>query len=249
MGRPSFKRELQGIASAGIDKQRVLARGLLGRALGFKDCPPATLDGLVASIRIRHYGRGEYLGRRGDQLGHLALLLDGLVDASIARADGHRPLMGMFRPGDVLGLVELLDGAGMANDIVVRTPSVMALIPAQVLHERLAVDPALALACARQCAFRCRHVYDRLSTQAQSTVEVRVASVLCTLVGRYGDKVDQHVRIDLHLSQADLADWSGASRQRVNAVLKTLEADGVIALAYAGVTVLDLAALQARGRV
>lgn len=238
----------RGNSRLGIDNQRSLARGLLGRALGFRECSPATLDQLASKAQIRYFGRDEYLGRRGDRLGYLVLLLDGVLDASVSRPDGHRPLIGMFRPGDIIGILEVLDGQGMANDIVVRTPCVVALIPANHLRKSMADDASLALACARQCAFRCRHLYARLGTHAQSSVEVRVASVLCTLAGRYGDRANGRVRIDLHLSQADLADWSGASRQRVNAVLKALEGEGVIALAYAGVTVLDLPALLARAQ-
>ena len=49
-------------------------------------------------------------------------------------------------------------------------------------------------------------------------------------------------------SQADLADWLGASRQRINFVIQQLERDGLIGLRYSTITIVDPAGLALRAK-
>jgi CRP-like cAMP-binding protein len=57
-----------------------------------------------------------------------------------------------------------------------------------------------------------------------------------------------HPGSDPHLpvAQEEIAQLAGLSRQRCNAALQRLAADGIIAIAYGGITVTDLAALRRR---
>lgn len=227
---------------------QTLARALVGRAVGFRDCPAQTLDKLVASGQMRDYGKGECVARRGESFSYLGMLIKGSLESTITRADGHRHLIGLLQPGDIVGLVPVFDGLGHVNDLWTRVPSTLLLVPADVVRKLRATEPLLVQALERHLAFRCRLLYERLASDPALPLDARVAALLQTLNTLYGLPRDRGAVLDMKLSQFDLADWLGVSRQRINFVVKQLEADGVISLQYSAVTIVDLAKLAKRAQ-
>ncbi len=74
---------------------------------------------------------------------------------------------------------------------------------------------------------------------AYESVEERLAHVLLSLGRRHGVREGSNVRIDLPLSQHDLADMIGASRQTVNRELRKLAEEGLIQVERCKVTILN----------
>ena len=74
----------------------------------------------------------------------------------------------------------------------------------------------------------------------------RVAARLVELAESHGEAVPGAVRIELALSQEDLAGWVGASREAVSRALRLFRERGWIATRRRGITVLDLDALRGR---
>lgn len=54
--------------------------------------------------------------------------------------------------------------------------------------------------------------------------------------------------LDIKVSQTDLADWLGVSRQRINFVIHELERAGLISISYSKITITDPAGLEVRSR-
>jgi hypothetical protein len=104
----------------------------------------------------------------------------------VTRADGHRQLAGLFRPGDMFGLLEVIDGQGMSNNVSARVASTLALVPTGPLRMAMATDAPLAVACARQLAERSRRIYARMAMQGPVPLELRVAAMLRAVAQRYG---------------------------------------------------------------
>jgi CRP-like cAMP-binding protein len=228
------------------ESQRVLARALVGRALGFADCPPQVLDALVAIGQLRAVPRGAYAVRRGDQTHHIWLVVDGLLESSTLRADGHRHLTGLMPPGDFFGLMGVVDGRTRSHDMCARADTVLMGFPTQQVRELRDREPSLVRAFERQFVFRFRMLWNRLAADPGVPLAERTAGMLCTLGELYGRKTGHQVTFDFKLSQTDLADWLGLTRQRMSYVLKQFEAEGLINLHYATLTILDLEALRAR---
>jgi CRP-like cAMP-binding protein len=79
---------------------------------------------------------------------------------------------------------------------------------------------------------------------AYENVEERLAHILLSLGQRYGVHEQDGLRIDLPLSQQDLAEMVGASRQMVNRELRKLAEKGLIHVERYRVTILDEQGLQ-----
>lgn len=217
---------------------------LLSRSVGFKDCSAELLDELAALGSLRKLSRGEFLMRRGDPSNYVSLLLDGTLEASVMHRDGHRHLVGLMVPGDINGLVGLVDGQQHINDLVARGDITSLMLPTDGVRRLRAREPALVFACERYLAFRSRLLYERISADPAQRLEVRVARMLQMMSTLWGTAKAEGVELDVKLSQTDIADWLGMSRQRVNFVLKKLEAEGLIALGYSAITVRRPGALQ-----
>ena len=228
-----------------VPSKAVLARALLGRILGFRDCPAEVLDELVSSGRMHEFTKGECVVRRGDAFDRLGLLVTGSLESTMTRHDGHRHLAAILQPGDVVGLIPILDGLGNVNDLWTRTPSAMLLIPGAQIRQLRSRQPSLVLAFERQLAFRSRLLYERLSADPGVPLINRLANMLQIFVTLYGLPRDSEVVLDMKLSQTDLADWLGVTRQSINAAVKALELEGILSSRYSSVTIRDSAKLAA----
>ena len=213
-----------------------LARGLIGRALGFRDCPASTLDSLVSAGRVIHLGKGEALALRGAPSQFVYVVVSGTLESSLTRSDGHRHLVSYLQPGDTTGIVGLLDGLGHINDLRAKGRCSVLLIPKAALQELRAADPSLVIAFEMQMAFRSRLLYERLASDQSLPLETRVARLLHTLAGLYGLTRGDEILLNLKVSQADLADWLGTSRQRINEVMQKMQVDGLIRVRYASIS-------------
>ena len=80
-------------------------------------------------------------------------------------------------------------------------------------------------------------------------LDTRLARLLHTLSSLYGLQRPEGILLDMKISQSDLADWLGVSRQRINFVIQQLQADGLIHLRYSTVTIVDAAGLVVRARL
>jgi CRP/FNR family transcriptional regulator, cyclic AMP receptor protein len=225
---------------------KAVARALLNRSLGLRDCRPDTLDALVAAGHVRHLGNAELFLSQGERFDMLCMVIEGSIEVSLTRYDGHRHLIGFLQPGDLAGLMCLIDGQGHVNNLRARQSATLLLVPGADVRRIREQDAALGCAFERQLVFRSRLLYERLSADPSVPLEARLARLLHLLIGLYGRTAEGVVTLDMKLSQTDLADWLGSSRQRINFIIRSFERDGLIQLSYARITITDPEGLAAR---
>lgn len=225
----------------------VIARRLLGQALGFRDCAGATLDAMVEGGQLRTLGKGELLAGRGERFDKLCVVVQGSLETSLLRRDGHRHLISFLQPGDTAGLICLVDRLGHVNDLRGRGGSTSVLLISGALIRSLRTqDPALGQAFELQLAFRSRLLYERLAADPSMPLEARLARLLMTLAGLYGLKRADGVLVSMKIAQADLADWLGVSRQSINLAMQQLREEKLIQSSYSSMTITDPAGLTER---
>lgn len=234
------------LPTASVQTPRDAARLLLGRTLGFRDCPPDLLDELFAGSQLRHLHKGEFAFRRGDRSLHAGMVVRGLLESSVLRADGGRHLLGLLPPGGVFGLIGAIDDRVHSHDLSARDDCEVLAIPATLLRQLRQRDISFVLACERQLIERTTMLFERLMVDSSVPLEARVASMLLMLGNLHGLEEGGQIVIDAKLSQSDLADWLGLSRQRVNFALKQLADEGLIMRQYAALTLLDPERLRQR---
>jgi CRP-like cAMP-binding protein len=226
------------------------ALALLTRSLGFKDCPVPLLEELIAAGQFRRMGKGEMIARRGDPMSHVGLVINGMLDGVALHANGHRHLMGLLLPGDFYGLTGMVDIrlTSHTHDVNGRADGDLLQISCEGFRRLRAREPQLVRACELQIVQRLQLVYERMAADPAMPLAERTAGMLHMMGQLYGRAEAGQIVIDIRLSQTDMAEWLGMSRQRVNFALKQLESEGLISLHYSSLTIIQPALLAERAR-
>jgi len=217
----------------------------------FAGCAPALQVQLIAAGQRQRLGEGQALFERGSVPQGLCVVLSGALRVGSLGRDGSASLLAYLEPGQWFGEISLLDGLPRTHDAVAEGPTEVWLLAQAPLQAWLAAHPEYwrdiaVLACAKL-----RMSFGVLEDIAQLPLEARLAKRL-VLVARGYDMAgadEAPARPRIRLPQEQLALMLGVSRQTVNKALKGLEAEGLLALHYGEIALLDLEALQALGRL
>jgi len=210
------------------------------------DLPGGPLDDAFAGGRRLKLRPGAVLFEEGDASNRVILLLAGRVKVSSFSEDGHETILGYRGAGDVLGELAAIDGEAHLARVTVVEPGEALVVVAERFVAALETQPGLALALLRSVVGRLRDADRTRAEFVALDVVGRVAHRLVELAEHYGEATDGGIRIELSISQRELAGWVGSSREAVNKALAQLERAGLIAAERPHLVVLDLEGLRRR---
>ncbi|MFB6888844.1 Crp/Fnr family transcriptional regulator [Kitasatospora sp. NPDC056327] len=215
-----------------------------------RDGSPAALAAEQAVLRLgtrRAHDRGETLILGRDLGGFVLLLLSGFTKATVEDTGGTTALLDIRAYGDVVGETAALDGLPRSATVTAAGPvTVRRISQADWLHW-LGTHPTAGIALCRCLVHRGRVTTRRLVGLASEPVVTRLAERLADLARRYGTPAPGGVGITVRpgLSQAELADLTGAGERRVHAALHELAALGLVRPGRRSTVVLSLPGLLA----
>ena len=221
-----------------------LAKSVFGASRWFAEFPAEAIERLVGGGRIQKLARGEVLSRRGQLVTDLAIVLDGLLDVSVTSSEGKRLIQAVLESGQIMNLIPVLDGKPTIHDASAHTDLVLLLVKREAFLAESDRDPRVSRALLRILSLRSRVLYASLVEAAFLPLRVRCARVLHSLMSQYGVRRGDSIDISLKLSQEDLADMIGRTRQTVNKELKAMEREGVLRMAYSHFIIVDELALS-----
>ncbi len=224
-----------------------IAATLLRQALGFRDCEVQALEALCAGGVVRALGKSEVLVRRGDPFEFFCVVIEGALETSVLQQDGRRHLIAYLHPGDIAGIMSLWDGMPHPVDMAARVqPTRVLLVPGTVYRAVRDRYPSISRALELQMAWRSRLLHERMLGDTSMALDVRLARLLHLLSGISGRKQPEGVQLAMKMSQAELGDFLGVSRQRANFAVQKLKNDGLIQLNYSVITIVDAHGLAQR---
>ena len=184
-------------------------------------CPLASI--IAAHGQLQRYAANDVLFHEGDASDGLYLLLTGRLKVFATAADGREVTYNLLEAGELLGELSLDGGA--------RTASVQALTEATCVHVDnpsarwlLRAQPALAEHMLSLAAMRARRSTHMTRSIALESVRERVLALLQHQAFADGDSW----RIPSELTQQEIANRIGASRERVNRVIGALVQEGML---------------------
>lgn len=205
----------------------------------------ATLRASMSPIKM---SKGQILFKEGDAGDRLFVVIDGKLKLGSYSNDGRETLLSILGPGDMFGELSLFDpGPRTATATAVVDSKLLALANAQVLGW-VKEHPEVALQLLRRLAQRLRKANEGLSDLVFADVPGRVAKAIVELGDRFGSKKDDGLHVNHDLTQEELAQLVGASRETVNKALADFASRGWVKLEPRAVIVLDHERLVKRGR-
>lgn len=220
---------------------------LLNRVSVFSRLDAAQLTLLARSVSTQTFQRGDIIFHEGSVGSTLYIIVAGQVRIYTTSEAGQELTVTMFREGDFFGEMALLDGQPRAAsaEAMCRTTT-LSLQRAAFLHTINACPP-IAASVLEVLTLRLRQSNAIANQLANMSASQRVVRQLLGLATRYGIADGGVIRIDLHLTQDDLASLSGTTRETVNRVLAHLREQGFIRVERAHVSVLNLDQLATDG--
>lgn len=204
------------------------------------------LRGMMSQTTLR---RGEVLFNEGDSGDRLYILLTGKVKLGHTSVDGRENLLAVLGPGEVVGELTLFDpGPRSTTATAVATTELLALEHNQLMGF-IDSHPTLAKDMLRALAVRLRRTNIALADLVFSDVPGRVAKALLDLAERFGAPTEDGIHVPHDLTQEELAQLVGASRETINKSLAEFVSRGWIRLEGRAVTLIDVERLKRRARL
>lgn len=204
------------------------------------------LASMMSEVAFR---RGEKLFNEGDPGDRLYLLVDGKVKLGHTSSDGRENLIAVLGPGEMIGELTLFDPGPRSTTATAVAPTTMLQLDHRAMMEFIDTRPELAKHMLRELAVRIRRTNDQLADLVFSDVPGRVAKALLDLADRFGSQADDGtVHVPHELTQEELAQLVGASRETVNKSLAEFVSRGWIRLEGRGVQLLEIDRLRRRAR-
>ena len=203
---------------------------------------------LEDSMAASSLSRGDVLFNEGDSGNQLYVVIDGKIKLGRTSADGRENLLAILGPGQMFGELSFFDPGPRSATATAVTDVELKSLGHDALSPVLASHPDVALALLHQLAGRLRRTNEVVGDLVFSDVPGRVAKALLDLAGRFGRKADDGVHVNHDLTQEELAQLVGASRETVNKALADFASRGWMRLEPRSVVILDFERLQRRAR-
>jgi CRP-like cAMP-binding protein len=203
--------------------------------------PEALLDALRAMASTVVYKNGQDIFRQGDRADALYAVESGLLEVSSLSEQGQKLTHLVLRPGTVFGEIAVFDGGVRTATVTAMRDSVVLRVPGATLINGLGRDADLAVGLIRLVIDRMRWMHGEIDDLVFRPLEVRVArrlEFLVRTIGRNGS---------VEISQGNLAEHVGATREAVSKVVNELKRLGIVELWRGRIVVRDQAALRRKG--
>lgn len=203
---------------------------------------------LRASLIEERHAKGDVLFVEGDPGDRLFIIVEGKIKLGQASGDGRESLLAVLGPGEMFGELSMFDPGP-------RTATATALTDTTTLgmgHDKLLMwldgRPNLSMELLQALAQRLRKTNDAMADLVFSDVPGRVAKALLDLKDKFGVNTPTGTLVTHDLTQEELAQLVGASRETVNKALADFVQRGWLRLESRSVLILDEERLLRRAR-
>lgn len=191
--------------------------------------PPGYRSEVLEQCERRDFAKGEMIWTQGEPAGYVAFLVSGKAMSSYQSLNGKTGTTGFWCAGDLLGLADLGSLTTRQQTVRCLDACVIRTLSYERFDELIRRFPELAAAVIRALSVRLRWVAQLAVTLETQSAPERICGLLLALSERFGVPDAEGVRIDLKLTNDDLAAIAGVSRQFANATLQDLRKRGLIA--------------------
>lgn len=210
----------------------------------------AEAEDLLAHGHLRRYPRNAALFHELQPPEYVMVLMRGRVKIMRLSDDGRETMLAVRGPGDLLGELSAIDGEPRSATAIALEPVEGVLLSTPEFHEFLKRQVRVSLELLKVLSRRLRDSdLKRVEFCAQDSMG-RVAARVVELADRFGEpERGNGVRIDLPITQEELAGWTGCSREAVSKALQGMRALGWLETGRREIVVHDRDALCARAGV
>ncbi len=210
----------------------------------FQHMSAEELDEIIGFASERRVAKGAVIFTKGDPGTSMMAVMAGRVRVSSISSDGREVTLNVIGAGEIFGEIALLDGKPRSADATTLEDTVLMIVERKHFLPFMLRNAALVERMLEVLCDRLRRTSLALEELALFDLPVRLARLITKLSHDYGRPVADGTRIDMKLSQRDLATLVASSRETVNKQLRGWREQGVVDLVAGYIVVKDGAALE-----
>jgi len=209
-----------------LSKTRVDIDALRQRSVLFSALNDVDAEAIIQLGSIVQHSDKQIIFQVGESGDHLLILLEGRVKVSLTSADGKEAILSILESGDVMGEMALLDGEPRSATLTTMDACSFLVLWRKDFLPFLERNPQVTLKLLIGLSRRLRATNDLVSNLSFLNLPARLARVLISLGQQYGKPASAGIAIGLKLSQEELGNLVGVSRESVNRQIRAwVEAD------------------------
>lgn len=207
---------------------------------GFLSEASAELKAMLAAQATElSLARGEVLFEQDDEGDALYAILEGTLEASFLAMSGRKLSLSLMRPGEVFGEIALFDNGPRTATITAAEPARVLRVRRSDVMEQIRHHPDLAADLIRLAGLRMRWMGGQLNEQVFLPMPIRLARKLLLLSAQQDPPGSR-----ITLSQSELAEFVGATREAVSKTISTWKRGNVVEASRGGLEIQDFDALK-----
>ncbi|WP_170759241.1 Crp/Fnr family transcriptional regulator [Ruegeria lacuscaerulensis] len=183
--------------------------------------------------------RGDVLFEQGDAGDALYAILEGTLEVSFLAMSGRKLSLTLMRPGEVFGEIALFDSGPRTATIAAAEPSRVLRVRQGDVMNQIRLHPDLAVDMIRLAGLRMRWMGSQLNEQVFLPMPIRLARKLLHL-----SELQDGPATRIALSQSELAEFVGATREAVSKTISSWKRDNVVEASRGGLMIQDFEALK-----
>ncbi|MEE2665129.1 MAG: Crp/Fnr family transcriptional regulator [Myxococcota bacterium] len=228
--------------AATTSKQR--RRAFLESVELFAGLSPPVLDGLAELSANRSLEPNQVLCHRGDEAGQLYGVLQGRLKAVGSSVDGREVVFVVLGPGEVTGEIALIDGKARSATLVAIDRCELLVLGRREFLALLREDSEAAIQLCQVLAAYVRRLSDTVEDAYYHKLPVRLAKKLLVLGREHGEETPDGLRIGVKLSQREIGELVGKTREAVNKQLRSWTDAELLGMADGHLVIRDVDRLE-----
>lgn len=202
------------------------------RSALFAALDEADIRAVLSLAHGEQYPARQVIFREGEAGDRLLVLLEGRVKISLTSPEGKEAILSILEPGQLIGEMSLLDGGARSATVTAMDACRFLAIWRRDFHAFLERHPRVALALLQALSLRLRATNDLVGNLSFLNLPARLARILLNLGQQYGKHTGDGIVIGLKLSQEELGNLVGVSRESINRQVRLWVESGILDYAH-----------------
>jgi CRP/FNR family cyclic AMP-dependent transcriptional regulator len=186
--------------------------------------PQSTLEDIAEGAQRRTVAKGGKIALAGESPQYLFIVVSGVAHSVMTDNAGNQVILSILKPGDHFCDAELLEDLPLASTVVARENCDVLMIGKSTFQDLIAQHHLLSRSLFRHLMKRARAADNRFGSLALKGLDARLADfLLCEAHMVNGTRV-----VDTDLTNRDIGQMIGASREGVSRAMKELRTRGYL---------------------
>jgi len=211
----------------------------------FAEFSDADLVAVASLAQTRRYTKHAVLVYEGDPGDALFIVIAGNVAVTRVSNDGKETILSILKDGDFFGEMGVLDASPRSATIKALRDCEVAILARKEFLDLLVKSPHMSLSLVLALSSRLRATNQAIQAAAYQDIRTRLASLLLNLEKNFGEKAEGGIRLTLRLTNQEMANMIGTTRETVNRMLNRFWDEKMIDMRTANIVINDHDRLQA----